>query len=177
MHPWKVTLQMLLFASLLITPFGRVSVPEARASAMEGLLGQEVDRKPITLPATQPVALGAWVPGAPQDINRLDDYAALVGRMPAIVLSYQDWVHDATFQTAFMSAVRARGAMPLVTWEPWDYTQGADQPAFALRTIASGGHDAYIRQYARAAAAWGQPFYLRFAHEMNTTAYSWSASA
>ena len=42
------------------------------------------------------------------------------------------------------------------------------QPDYALREIIAGKHDAYIAQWARDAAAWGKPFYLRFAHEMNS---------
>ncbi len=43
-----------------------------------------------------------------------------------------------------------------------------------MRTIAAGQHDAYIRNWARAAAAWGKPLYLAFAHEMNGDWTSWS---
>ena len=48
------------------------------------------------------------------------------------------------------------------------------QPDFSLRSIADGAHDEYIRSWARAAAAWEQPFYLRFAHEMNGDWCPWS---
>lgn len=35
-------------------------------------------------------------------------------------------------------------------------------------------HDAYIARWAKDAAAWGKPFYLRFAHEMNGKWQPWS---
>jgi beta-mannanase len=78
------------------------------------------------------------------------------------------------FDPLQMNAVTARGAMPVVTWMPWEGDLGPNQPAYALRTILAGTHDAYIRRWARAAAAWGRPFYLRFAHEMNGNWYPWS---
>ena len=60
----------------------------------------------------------------------------------------------------------------MVTWEPWDHTKGVNQPQYALKTIVSGKHDRYIRQWARDAKTWGKPFYLRFAHEMICNCYT-----
>ncbi len=62
----------------------------------------------------------------------------------------------------------------MVTWEPWNHTGDVSQPAYTLRTIIDGHHDDYIRQWARDAASWGRPMYLRFAHEMNCNWYPWS---
>ncbi len=100
----------------------------------------------------------------------------MVGKAPAIVMWYQDWANgNATdLDPAKMSAVVSRGAMPMVTWEPWDHTESASQPAYALRAILAGHHDAYIRRWARDVAAWSQPMYLRFAHEVNGDWYPWS---
>jgi len=122
------------------------------------------------------IALGAYVSGAPWDPAKLDAFAALVGARPSIIMWYQDWAHPGVreFDRAKMDAVVARGAMPMVTWEPWDYTREVAQPGFALRTILTGTHDAYVRQWARDAARWGRPMYLRFAHEMNGNWYPWS---
>src|SRR5436853_485094 len=61
-----------------------------------------------------------------------------------------------------------------LAWLPWVTTGGVGRPAYALRAIAAGEHDAYVREWARAAAAWGGPLYLRFAHEMNGDWYPWS---
>ena len=63
----------------------------------------------------------------------------------------------------------SRGAVPLVTWEPWTL----DGRGFSLRGIADGRFDGYVRRAARSAAAWGHPILLRFAHEMNGTWYPW----
>ena len=49
------------------------------------------------------------------------------------------------------------------------------QPSVSvLKKILDGKHDAYVSSWARAAAAWGKPFFLRFAHEMNGDWTTWS---
>jgi beta-mannanase len=120
------------------------------------------------------IALGAYISGAPDDPTILDQFTSMVGAAPAIVMWYQDWAHSG-FDSTRMNSVAARGLMPMITWEPWDYTLGANQPAYTLAAINSGTYDAYIRQWAVTAKAWGNPFYLRFAHEMNGNWYPWGA--
>jgi beta-mannanase len=57
----------------------------------------------------------------------------------------------------------------MVTWEPWlDWSASV-----SLKAIAAGAYDPYIVEAARAAAAWGRPVLVRFAHEMNGGWYPW----
>lgn len=72
-----------------------------------------------------------------------------------------------------MNLVTQRGALPMITWVPQG-PGGPIQPQFALRTIISGEHDAYIHAFARSAAEWGKPFLLRPMHEMNGDWEAWS---
>lgn len=120
-------------------------------------------------PAPEPIALGAMIDGAPWGAYKIDEFTSLTGASPKIVLWYQNWEQDSSkrFDTKKMDAVASRGAMPMLTWVPKDPTLGTNQPKYALKTIARGDHDAYIRQWARDAKAWGKPFYLRPMHEMN----------
>jgi hypothetical protein len=121
------------------------------------------------------VALGAFAPSLPWSFRDIDDFSSLVGSKPAIVHWFQDWVMD--FDPAYMDAAISRGGMPLVTWEPWEFGAGLDpldQPKYTLKKILDGKHDAYVSSWARAAAAWGKPFFLRFAHEMNGDWTTWS---
>lgn len=103
----------------------------------------------------------------------------MVGATPAIVMWYQDWLHPGVreFDPVKMNAVSDRGAVPMVTWDPWDDARGATQPAFALGTILGGTYDAFLRDWARNAATWNRPFYLRFAPEMNGDWFSWGVKA
>lgn len=144
------------------------------ATLVAALGGPFLGRATPAAAAPAPLALGVWAHRVPWEWGNLDQYTSEAGKAPAIVMWYHDWVHGGFYRTG-MDQIVARGAMPMVTWEPQDYTQGVNQPAFRLRTIAAGTHDAYIRKYAQDAAAWGQPFYLRFGHEMNGDWYPWAA--
>ncbi|HEV8536035.1 MAG TPA: glycosyl hydrolase [Candidatus Limnocylindria bacterium] len=170
-------------ASTMVVSAPSTGVPAARPSVTPRSSASSSAPAPSPSPspaptaaARSPIALGAYVSGAPWDPARLDAFAALVGAAPRIVMWYQDWAHEGVreFDARKMDAVAARGAMPLLTWEPHNYTSGVDQPRYALRTIVRGDHDPYLRAFAAAAAAWGRPFYLRFAHEMNGDWNSWS---
>jgi beta-mannanase len=121
------------------------------------------------------IAVGAYVHANGQYApGTMDWYTALVGRKPAVLMWYQDWIHWCDFPVTSMDSVRVRGAMPMVTWEPWDNALGtAAQPAFRLSSIARGESDGHIRRWAKQARDWGHPLYLRFAHEMNGGWYPW----
>ena len=98
-------------------------------------------------------------------------------KMSPSLLWYQGWgLTDGTqnFETSWMNTVRNHGSIPLITWEPWLYTKGVNQPKFALRNIINGNFDSYIKKWANASKAWGHPYFLRFAEEMNGNWFPWS---
>lgn len=115
--------------------------------------------------------LGAWDPGRMEGITELE---SAIGRSLDIVHFFQGWgVEDNRFDVGRAGEIVARGAQPMVTWEPWDYRRGTDQPEFRLQAIADGDHDSYIRQWGRDLAEFGHEVLLRFAHEMNHHTYPW----
>jgi mannan endo-1,4-beta-mannosidase len=119
------------------------------------------------------LALGVYLPGVPRDLWKLDGFARVTGRSPAIVHYFQPWgLRWNRFDVAANNAIRRRGAVPLVSWDPW--AERLDDRRFALRTILSGKHDRYIRAWAGAAATWGHRLYIRFAAEMNGYWEPWS---
>lgn len=122
--------------------------------------------------STAALRFGAATPGGPLADAELDEVARISGESPSIVLFYKDFLQAPPL--AEMNAVRARGAVPLITWEPWAWGGGLAQPAYALDRIAAGDFDAYITQWGQALASWGQPVQLRFAHEMNGNWYPWA---
>ena len=123
------------------------------------------------------IALGAWVAGGPWDSTHLDGFVQLVGVTPGVYTWYQDWVHG-DFDPIPAENILARGATPVLTWMPEDYTlEGKPQPDYTLDAITSGAHDAFIRNFANNVAGWGKPLLLRFAHEMNDTYYPWAVGA
>ena len=110
------------------------------------------------------------------NLTKLTAFESDVGKKAAIVMWFQAWgaPNEKDFNTLLMTAVRNHGSIPLVTWEPRDVTQGADQPQYALQNIINGTFDSYISTFALDAKAWGHPFFLRFAHEMNDQWVPWS---
>jgi beta-mannanase len=127
------------------------------------------------VPAAGSSYLGAFTPGGPYDLRALDAFATDAQRRPDVVMWFQGWgAGQAAFDPVAAATVKARGAVPMITWEPWDWQAGLTQPAYTLDSIAGGGHDLYLRTYATAVASYGGPVLLRFAHEMNAAHYPWS---
>jgi len=107
-------------------------------------------------------------------ITKLNDVTALARRLghPLNVVNiFVGW--QSPFPAQAVDAIAATGAVPEITWEPWDYQLGVHQDTFPLASIASGAFDGYTRSWALAAAAWKRPLLLRFAHEMNGNWYPW----
>jgi hypothetical protein len=113
------------------------------------------------------IAMGAYVPGAEAHPGRIKAYGRRIGQQPLIVMSYKDW-GNRPFEPRELGNVWKRGAVPMVTWEPW----GA-----SLKAIARGRYDRYVKAAARAAKRWGHPLFLRFAHEMNGEWYPWGTAS
>ena len=117
---------------------------------------------------SQAIGLGAWLPHSAEHPRLIDRFAREVGRRPVILSLYPSWSRR-PFEASVLNPIWNRGAVPLITWEPWSSTE----EGIPLREIARGRYDPYIRRSAREAAAWGHPILLRFAHEMNGTWYPW----
>ena len=129
--------------------------------------------------ASQPPTIyyGMHVPGWLQDLASVTAFETNTQKPVSILMWYQGWgLTDGSqhFQPSWMETIRNHGSIPLVTWEPWLYTLGVNQPNYALQNIINGMYDAYIRRWAKASRAWGHPYFLRFAHEMNGNWYPWS---
>lgn len=121
----------------------------------------------------QPLTLTLGV--AADEVRAVDDFAAVSGAPTGVYQWYQGWAGSPAFDAARADAAVARGALPLLTWEPWTPGAGAEQPEYALARIADGTHDAYITAFARQAHIWGGRLGLRFLHEMNAPFYPWGA--
>lgn len=119
-------------------------------------------------PAGHRIAVGVFIHNAYEDPALYDRYTREVGRAPVIIGAYKKFsLH--LIDPEQLQAVWSRGAVPMVTWEPW----GRDKKIYKLADIADGQYDGYIRRSARSAARWGKPIFVRFAHEMNGTWYPW----
>jgi beta-mannanase len=115
---------------------------------------------------------GVATPGGALANSELDAVAALVNESPSIVMSYKDF--NQSVSIAELDSVWARGATSLITWEPWVWGAGINQPAYSSDNITAGNYDAYLTKWGAALAAWGKPVMLRYAHEMNGNWYPWA---
>lgn len=130
---------------------------------------------PTPTPAPGPRSFGVTMDQVPGTMAPLQALADQLGRRPDRVMWYVAWSTGTGFPTQQAAAVADFGATPVITWEPWDPTQGATQSAYTLSRIASGAFDSYLTTWAQQARAFGRPVVLRFAHEMNGTWYPWAA--
>ena len=79
------------------------------------------------------------------------------------------------FPVEHVANIMKLGSVPVVTWEPWlsDFNNEEypinkeDRNVSGMKDVASGMYDAYLRKWASDARKAGQPFFLRFGHEMN----------
>jgi hypothetical protein len=105
----------------------------------------------------------------------LAPFERAAGKHVALVNSYVS-LASSRFDTSTADAVWSRGAVPMVTLEPWrDGRLGPKQPAFGLSRFLAGAFDASLTEYAASVRDWGRPVLLRFAPEMNGYWNSWSA--
>jgi mannan endo-1,4-beta-mannosidase len=130
--------------------------------------------------------LGVYRPPAPFEMSAFDSYVSGISKKsPAILMWYQQWALDAPreFDPAACVSVYQRGAVPMITWEPWDsgtnannLTDPANQPQFRLSRIDDGSYDTYIRRFATRVASVRGPVMIRLMHEMNGQWYPWGGT-
>ncbi len=111
------------------------------------------------------------------DLDSIQETMRMAEKSGAIVQFYQDWRGEgegSLFQEEWLRRIQELGGVPMITWMPEDVRDRLSagrlfepQEKFALRRIAEGEFDEYISQWARSAADYGEPFLLRWAHEMN----------
>jgi len=164
------------FARRVIIPEG-VSIGDwsviVAAGGRERAVPLEIEEAP---PLAEPVMIGAYVAGAPYDEAKLDQFEAVIQRAPVIVSWYQAWEgSNAGFVSSLPRTVADRGAVPMITWEPWLPGRGSSQPEYRLARIVEGAFDPYIEAWATGLADFRGPVLLRFGHEMNGDWYPWGA--
>ena len=139
----------------------------------------------VVAPPAAGAYIGVYRPPAPFDATALDAYASISPKKPAIVMWYQPWAETGRnkFDAAACVSLYQRGAIPLLTWEPWDpgkdagsVKDGSRQTAWRLANIISGQYDAYIREFAVGVKSVRGPVMIRLMHEMNGDWYPWDGS-
>lgn len=119
------------------------------------------------------LATGVTIPSGGYDAQAVHRLGEALGRTPDVMSWYVGFGEPPDLDT--LDEVAATGALPMITWEPYRWTDGVDQPELSLARLAAGDYDEYVAEWAVALAAWDRPVLLRFAHEMNGDWYPWGA--
>jgi glycosyl hydrolase family 26 len=141
---------------------------------MRGLLGSAA-----ALRNPPQMLFGAYDGGFPNDTTgfvQLEDQ--LRYRFP-IISFYTAWGDkpEQQFPWRMVETIDRLGSIPMITWEPWvtDFDPSIrtnlppkeEREYASLASIGKGDYDFYIVPWAKAAAEFKKPIFLRFAHEMN----------
>ncbi|MEV0154729.1 glycosyl hydrolase [Micromonospora sp. NPDC050686] len=145
-------------------------------------------------PPADKAFIGVMTEKGPHDFAALDTFTAATEHQPQVMLFSSGWASDEFDRTLF-DRIRGRGMLPMLGWEPWDYTVDqrarekngllarqidrirSDQPDYRLSRITSGSFDPYLRSWAEGIKSLGYPVAIRFAHEMNGDWYPWCEKA
>ncbi|HVV89017.1 MAG TPA: glycosyl hydrolase [Solirubrobacterales bacterium] len=133
---------------------------------------------------------GAWIGAqltgeeSPWDMNAVSKFEQMAGKKLSIVQfgspfsnCYSRSCYFYEFPTGPLQQIREHGSIPFLSWSSQSIPTSTQEPNYQLADVVDGTYDSYIRKFAKAAAAWGHPFFLRFDHEMNGDWFPWAAGA
>lgn len=118
----------------------------------------------LDMPQASPVALGAWVDhafGTRDEPVKVDDFTALVGRKPEMILLYEP-LDTAPYRPTRVDDIVNRGITPNISLS-----------VASLSTLNAGGYDTNIDAWAAGMATHNRRIILRPLWEMNLIAYEW----
>jgi hypothetical protein len=112
---------------------------------------------------------GTWN-DVPWDSATWDRFEANSGKQASIVHwgVGTPWSHDFNYHLSAHQKTLARGELELIDM---------DSGSAKLRDVANGAYDPAISTWARQAAAWGHPLFLRWNWEMNGRWFAWGTTA
>ena len=117
---------------------------------------------------------------APWDLNAVAQFEGAAGKGLSLIEFGSPFAEcgDAgcvmtSFPTTPLENARSYGAIPVFSWNSSTSSTQLDQPDYSLGMVIGGRYDAYIREFAEKAKAWGHPFFLRFNWEMNGFWFPW----
>jgi hypothetical protein len=98
-----------------------------------------------------------------------------------IVHWFQPWGNSPgrEWDASLVRDISSSGRIPYISWEAWDWSKGAYQPAYSMRSITRGKHDAYLRSWADGVKAYGKRVYIAILEEADNPANPnpWSLGA
>ncbi|MBL7493657.1 beta-mannanase [Frankia sp. AgB1.9] len=143
----------------------------------------ELAAAPTQFPEPGKTFVGIMTTAGVHSFTNLLDFTQKTSYKPRAYQFSEGWAED-KFNASDLNKVASLGMMPIVAWEPWDFStkpqsdklRGA-QPKYRLSNIIDGSFDSYIRSWARGVKTLDYTIGLRFAHEMNGYWYPWAEQA
>lgn len=134
---------------------------------------REVNNNP-TKEAEQKIVLGiyqiAWNPA--QFKRQLSLFMKSTVKKPGVVSFYRDLLRP--FPIKFIKVLDAHGITPMINLELWRWHDRGK--VNYIPRIISGEYDDYFTGWAKDAAAYQKPVFLRFGFEMNGNWFTWGAN-
>src|SRR5436190_23734183 len=99
-----------------------------------------------------------WAAATPKGyktLSGLDSFERDAGKRVSLFMYFESWGQFPDFDAQHAEAVSQRAALPILSWEPWDWSLGREQPRYRLRAIAGGAYDPYLRRWAKEIRNWG----------------------
>ena len=169
----RVTIPRVLAAALCaalvayVFAYGpRLPTPAAGATSAAHAFAQQSKSAPKVRPQFPPPGkkfIGIMNGQGPYNFSPLDSFTRAVGHQPEVYEFSQGWALN-QFNPGILDQVAARGMLPMVSWEPWNYhkepkvdAQRGYQPAYSLTNIIDGKYDSYIRLWAEVLRASASP--------------------
>jgi mannan endo-1,4-beta-mannosidase len=129
---------------------------------------------------------GAWIgsqltgAAAPWDMTAVSKFEQMIGKPQSMLQFGLPFADCSTspcsyydFPATAFDRIRAKGAIPFLSWSSQPSQSSPTQPDFQLSDLIAGAYDEYIRSFATEVEAWGHPFFLRFNWEMNLNWIPW----
>lgn len=126
--------------------------------------------RPLREDLAGPLRFGVSTPGGLAGARELQAVADAVDRRAEMVMCFEDFFAEPP--VAAMAVARYCGADPIITWEPWCWTD--DRSPAVMNALISGALDDYVHRWAGEIRKLGSPAYIRFAHEFNGDWYPWT---
>ena len=129
------------------------------------------------------VYLGFWTQGFfdPKNFQLhtevLKELEKKIGKKAAIAHYYRGWEELAKQQLVDeLNSISANGWRPMVSANPYFFSQCNSNGMSLYRAIANGNCDKFMRQVGRNLKNFNKPFFLRFAWEMNIDSLEWGVA-
>jgi hypothetical protein len=135
---------------------------------------------PVALKDPPAMLFGAYDGNFPRSFSGFTTFEEQLGFRFPIISFYQAWgdrPDQQHFPVRMVETIDRLGSVPMITWEPWvrdfDERRRTNLPPLAereyatLAAVARGEYDFHLAPWATAAAEYGKPIFMRFAHEMN----------